>query len=407
MALLLASVAVPLPDEHFPGITFGARGELSKEDLAAIPFASRLDPELKGSDLGVAELATALHMPRTRYVEGEAIPVYFIVKNESHRARGLDMRLDLFGPCPIRVNSCSVHLRNCSDGTEVPFFRIGVWACGGPPPVVVPAHGYYCVRGDFSRSAGGPLPPGEYECSWDYARLRSNTVKFTVAPVDSRRKLGGAARAATTAFLVLQGQFHGRVPNFQLEKPSVVPRSVSSIAAALAVGVTGKYYPDLAHLPSQDSWIDLSAQLVPAGKPGQFDRLAITLSPRRKDPRLVLPTPVHLMMQVEALEEQAVPDWQAMAGESKQSETRREVTLDVPMTFSVELPAGWSKCLGFGGKTRVAVIVSSNRIEMPVARLETELIRAIRDVVTWKGLLRSAWQAIELPPCKQPPTTAE
>lgn len=271
--LACALLAAPAPATR---PLFGAGGVVTPADLEPIAFQTReKDGKKDARDPRADALGVALHMPRNRFRPGEPIPAYFLVRNYSREPVGLDLRLDLFArPLELR-NSCKVRLVRSDTGMEVPYVGRGVWACGGPSPVVIPGRGHYCVRGDLAEGETRPLSAGEYECSWSYTGLWSRPVRFTVLPGKEKGREGSPASGEIRFLEIVPPRGESA------EAPAgarLIPHSAGKVAAALAVGVTGSHYPDIRDLPGRDDRIAASAEWLSDGK---GERLRVTLRPAR------------------------------------------------------------------------------------------------------------------------------
>src|SRR4051812_21143852 len=79
----------------------GAKGYLTRGELDAIPFgkpalAVAIKPRKGEKAPNTDKLKAAVWMPRTTFLQGEALPAYFILRSQDDRPRSLRMRLDLF-----------------------------------------------------------------------------------------------------------------------------------------------------------------------------------------------------------------------------------------------------------------------------------------------------------------------
>jgi hypothetical protein len=406
LGALTTAAAAPVPAAT-PARAFGDRAVLTAADLAKLDYSAPVtDAEALRQHPNLNGAAVALHLPKLRFHTGEPIPAYFVVRNRSDKPLGLDMRLDLFTTPPGKRNSCAIRLVNRSAGEEDRFIDKQVWACGSGSHVTVPEHGYYVAAGDLARGATGPLPPGEYECVWNYSFAKSNAVRFSVIG-ERPKKTPGKAAFPDVRFLELTE--HGdreRKKAEKLEKagppkpvvwrkPGLHPIPAGGFAAALGVGLDGKYYPDVRRLPESDQLLQVTAEWT-FGAAG--DRLRVHLRPTRLGGEVVLPDRPYLYLQVEGearddrSEERDVVE--------KVTEKRRDGS-HAPLTIEVRMPQDWRHRVGVAGRGRVAVLVSSTKVEPQYGyeRLldrEKKLVHADEEPV-WAGLLRTPFTEIDLP----------
>jgi hypothetical protein len=263
-----ALLAVPLPTEKQPSYReplFGSGGVLTRAELDRLPFDEPA-PVADETDDGPlpSNVALGVHLPRTVFSVGAPIPCYFLVRNRTNQPVGMDMRLDLSGPEPEHRNSCSIQVRDLRTGKGVPFLARHCWACGGRSGIELKPNGYYCTRGDLSRTADGFLSPGRYEVSWTYCSRRSGAVSFTVKGAAAERKPAPRSSIAFLEFTRAGAREEGeagdeRAPEVW-DKVELRPRQADEIAAALALGHEGRYYPDIRELPHRDDLAHVTAR---------------------------------------------------------------------------------------------------------------------------------------------------
>jgi hypothetical protein len=391
--------AVPLPTEKQPFYRdelFGSRGVVTRAELDQLPFDDSVTANSEtdeGPSLGT--IALRVHLPRTVFSVGEPIPCYFLVRNRTDQAVGLDMRLDLSGPEPEHRNSCSIQVRDLRTGKGVPFLARHCWACGGRSGIELKANGYYCTRGDLSRTADGFLPPGRYEVSWTYFSRHSGAAYFMVKGAAVERKPMPRSSIAFLEVTRAGAREGGEVVDERApavwDKVELRPRQADDIAAALALGHEGRYYPDIRELPSRDEMAHVTArwEFKETG-----DRLKVTIHPNDPNLAVGLAGRPQLLLHVEGM---GPADRERMADEKdKQLEALRQVKL--PHTVDVSLPKGWRLAIPFGGKVRVAVIVTTRAIEAPGRGLVKEVVKEVHaGGPVWLGLLRTEFQEIEVP----------
>ena len=352
---------------------------LERGQLARLAFDSRVDDRLKGSRQGsLHDVALDLMIPRRTYYEGEPIPAYLVLRSRERHVVSVDARLDLFRPDHRTVGACALHLRQLSGRPFVrPLQRL--WARGGSV-LRVPASGYYCVRADLARlGAGGLLPPGRYAFSWDYARQRSREVRFEVRP-----RRGAAARPAPPRLEIrrLNDRWAGGVRGVATLRRA----RAAGVAAALAVGIEGRWYPDIHAVPHADGLLRIDARV-------EGRQLVITLRTERDgdlvrfsqdDCRLFIVArhtgPARAAQRERVAEE--------LAKAMKQS---RPVTLVDSHTMRVRLPADWRKREGIAGAASLSVLMTSDRAEMHIGGKIMEELRKARvdDPKRWRGALMS------------------
>lgn len=376
-ALLLAAPAPPGKP------VFGAGGVVTRAALETISWkrASSGDRELRR----LASLGVALHLPRTRFLHGDPVPAYFLVRNFGREEVGLDMRLDLFCTPFALNNSCSLSLIRQTDGKNALAVQRNQWKCGGPGLGRIPAAGHYCVRGDLSQADGGILPPGQYECSWAYAGLRSQVVPFTILP---RRDGVVPAVPAPRRIRILEivRPSAGGAKEPTSGEVELIPQGTGRFATALALGVTGAHHPDLDDLPGRDALLAASAQWV-REKGGE--RIRVTLRGNDEVRGVRLDQVPHLYLHVQESGKESDDDLRRFAERGKD---RRFEVVRTPLTIDLPLPRNWRRTLGISEGARLAVIVSSVPIRVPeegtLHKMESRSAsRKARPL--WSGLLRT------------------
>src|SRR5262245_17115665 len=149
-----SGAAAPVP----PGgrVEFGTNGLLTRADLEKVKFDSRpvkdADPDLKDES---RKLDIAVHLPWTRFREGEPIPAYFVVRNRGGEL-ALSVEMELSGGRRVVWSRCKIEVYDRATGERV---RSIGQTCSFGRIVDVPAGGFYCARGDIGSIRGEPLPP--------------------------------------------------------------------------------------------------------------------------------------------------------------------------------------------------------------------------------------------------------
>jgi len=388
---------------------------VTKAQLDALAFTSSLDRSLRGSQLDPKRyegVATGVWLGAASFPQGEPIHATLVVKNKTRQPAGIDMQFELHRH-PLRtVNSCNLHLKQTAGATRwEPAPRDHLWSCGDGPRMTLPAQGYYCVRLDLNRlDKSGFLPRGDYEFFWDYARLRSNTVRFTVgeprAVTNPQQQPAQRVRDVALLGLTTDGyECEERADRYAFTAKGVSARwKLSRDIAALSVGVGGKYYVDPTDLPEQDELVRVRVEWprregkipLPAEELTGF---RITLEPKAGDVKpVILRSRMGLLLLVQALDE---------AGDVRAVEPRQDIAMrtmerdtpfDRPWTIAVPLPSGWHRGVGFAGRARVAVLIASRDLAMarPNARVLATATLVGRGHALWKGVLRTPYLTVSI-----------
>jgi hypothetical protein len=423
VALIPAAVAAPVPRDVRPD--FGSHGLLTEADLEKVTFNSRPVPEneLKHGDVKEIEdepqekrgddrprpltrYDIAVHIPWNRFLEGDVIPAYFVLRNNRGSDLNLHGRLALFGPEPDIWNSCDIDVWNVKTGEPVNVFGGKGIACGvkGALATVAP-DGYYVVKGDLGRTYDRkPLPPGEYEVDWTYHRTRSAPVRFTVEPRNGAKPTALKARPGVH-FYRLAPEFEGDERPEKVGEPFVWRNShLSSIdagemASALAVGHGGAYVPDIHTVPAADQLVRVSLVWKPYR---DADRVAITLHAVHPDRPVRFNDVPQLHLQLES--DTARLDQPGLGEMARDAKHLTSDALVTPLTIEARLPVDWRARVGLEGTARLAVLVTSGEIELPYAHGERmkklEVIRKPRgnEPPVWSGVVRTAFVDVQFPP---------
>ena len=412
VATLLLAAAAAAGGE----VVAGWGSVVTKAQLDALAFTSALDPSLRGSQFDATSyegLATGVWLGAAAFPQGEPIHAWLVVKNKTAQRVGINMQFEFYREPMYLVNSCDLHLEQTAGATRwepAPVHRL--WACLDGPLMTLPAEGYYCVRLDLNRlDKSGRLPRGEYEFFWDYARLKSNTVRFAVGEprAATNPQQQPAGRVHDVALLSLHADYdcveHRDRIAFAAKEVSAEWK-LSRELAALSMGVCGKYYADPCDLPEQDEFMRLSVEWPrPEGKePLPIERLTsltVTLHPKpSKVKPILLRTRMRVLILVEALDGHPVERLYSERHNHLLKAMESEIPFDRPWTFSVPLAGGWHKRIGFAGRARVAALVASDEVYMPLGT-EKQMIRAEYQVLPghaiWEGVLRTPYLTVSIP----------
>jgi hypothetical protein len=358
----------------------------------------------------------AVHMPWTRFAEGEPVPAYFVLRNNRGSDLHLHGRLALFGPDPQIWNSCDIDVRDARTGEPVNVLGGRVIACGVQGGLAtVPPYGYYVVRGDLGRTYDRkPLPPGEYEVDWTYHRTRSAPVRFTVEKPDGAKPVAPRKRPGV--------HFYRLGPEFERDGRPTKPGepfvwrdtrlssvNAGEMASALAVGHGGAYVPDVHTIPSADKLVRVSLEWKPYR---DADRVVVTLHAVHPDRPVRFGDVPQLHLQ---LESDTDPLYERGLEElAKEMQQRADDTLVTPLTIEARLPADWRGRAGVHGTARVAVLVTSGEVELPHGRGErlqkaVEVVRKPNrdEPPVWSGVLRTAFAELQFPPAPPRPVRDE
>lgn len=397
-AVFVAAAPVPTAAEkpRFAG------GIVTKADLDRLPFPARdplLLPAIEERCPGSKHAALALYLPRTRLSVGEPVPAYFVVKHTGRREPlGLHMRLDLFRPTPGLRNSCAITLTPRSGGS-VGSVLLRTISCGGGPLVEVPVGGYYIAKGDLGRLASGPLPAGEYDVSWSYTGIPSNSVRFAV--VADREPPRGVRPVHALRFLEITERDE-RLEQVQKKlervdepvvwaKPGLAPLDASGVAAELGVGVGERFYPDLHDLPESDDVMLATAEW-------EKDRVFVTLRPNTPNRAVRLADEPHYYLLIASDRRGEAGDRPEEKAQEKLAEHR---SVSAPRTVEIRLPRDWKKRTGVVGTARVAVLVSTKKIEPKYSGLveKVKLLERLRhdNAARWGGVLRTPFTEMQFP----------
>jgi hypothetical protein len=431
LAFVPALVAAPVPRDTRPA--FGANGLLSRADLEQVRFDSRLiktddrdkqQAEEKPAQDEVDEVKradepekprpankfdVAVHMPWTVFREGEPIPAYLVLRNNRPSTLGLTSRIDLSGTFPeMQGGATSFDVRDRATGKSV---LIGMGAstnCGGGSLIDVPADGYFVTRGDLNRLTGGRLAPGDYEVEWSYRPLRSAPVRFSVTKSDAP-KPPAAKRPTVHHFYHLSRGFE-RERLQRIDEPHVWrdchlnSEYPDSMAAALAVGQNGAYIPDPHTIPTADKLVEAWVEWHPYR---EGDRLVVTLRAVAPHKEVQFDEMPQLHLQIESPRGEGDRHGSWLFGEAKEGDRVGE-SLSTPLTIEARLPADWRERVGVTGTARVAVLVTSKRLELPtrggqrLEKLKLELdVKRVGDFErppVWSGTVRSDFIELQFPP---------
>lgn len=369
-----------------PGPAFLTTGFLTAADLAALPWPTPTyeESERYGSTQ-TRGFTPTVWMPRQRFISGESIPTFFMLRNHLPDARGLDMRLDLHRSMPQLMNGASLTFTNLDTGKPVEYLRSHVSACGGHPKLEIPARGYYVVRADLGNPDGKPLPPGRYGVRWRYLDIHSAESRFTVrVPGNSVEVRNPASARPNLKWWVVQN--HGPSNWKPWKNAELYAFEGGEVAAVLGSGHLGRYYPDPFDLRACDDLVRVSVVLK------SERRLAVTLTPRWIGDRVACPQEIHVALRVACDPREESENVRAMEW-GKEGDGKHEAERLLPRALEVTLPANWREKIGRGlvGSGKVAVVVSSRHLRMPDSRMEKmhvgENKRSKDSAPEWQGVL--------------------
>lgn len=434
LAVVPALAAAPVPRDVPP--TFGVGGLLSRADFDKVSFNTVAAPKRDGNRDWPDEDAVreekrdredgrkpaapdkprpanrydlAVHMPRTKFRPGEPVHAYFVLRNNRDSVLRLGSRMDLSGAYPeLHGGGMVPDVRDRATGKSALQGLAASTNCGGGSLVDVPADGYYCVRGDLNRVAGG-LAPGDYEVDWRCGRLASAPVRFTITKDDTAKPEPPAKAARARFFRLTHEPFEGDDDEPRRGLPAGTPfvrdGQLSSLysgafESGLAVGPNGVYVPDARAIPAADALVEAVIDWKPYRS---GDRVAVTLRavPPHKQVRFDdLP---QLYLQVEG------PDRGDWPLEEQEKQAERKLLSDryvTPLTVEVALPAEWRARLSANDSIRVAVVATAKEVELPLGRdARLKKLEQVKEERTdpdapplWGGIVRTPFVDLRLPP---------
>lgn len=396
LSMLFAILATAAPAPRSDAPEFGANGILTTDDLKTVAFKSRVlrtADELKELKLKSGsrpeDYDVAVHLPRTKFKPGEPVPVYFVVKNKLDRKIGLKMLIDFSGHAPHLRGECTFSIRAINPTKPIEMEVMHSTRYSEDTLVDVPANGFHVARGDLNRLGDASLPPGEYEVEWSCQLRASAPVKFTVLPGEASAPRP-KARGERFRFVAIEPDDPeaGDEDRFLWKDFGMEPIDVDRMSASLRSGPFGKYIPDASTIPASDGHIHARASLR---REKDVETLVVALTstdPRKEVSFNEVP---RLYLQVEERE----PGGRGAKSErSLRDQLRRaEPRFKTPMTIEVPFDAEQWKEADFG-RGRLAVIVTSGKLEFPVrgkhqVELMLESSRVALDEKAWTGLVRS------------------
>lgn len=382
------TAAAPVPPKVGNG-EFGSAGLLTRSDLDRVGFDSHSfkDGKLQ-TDEKPPRYDIAVHMTRFRFAEGEPIPAYFLMRNNTREMLELDASLELFRHPPELWNACSIAVYCRTTGQEVPLIPRCGWRCGGPAMTCVPASGYFCMKGDLGRlPRDQSLPPGEYEVSWRYLDCRSATMKFVVEKSETPKIPAKVAKIAVypvTAGCVDLPERPGET--IALKETHFQHGRTAELATTLAVAPFGTYVPDIREIPSADRLIEAAIEWK---RYRSGDRALVTLLARSPHQQVRFREVPHLYLVVETDASTLPEHFTDQGGKDCQASE----SLVTPLVLELRLPENWKERISLHGPARIAVLLSAEKLEMPSDRMKQKL----KDVSsssspTWSGVLRTPFK---------------
>ncbi|MCE9546317.1 MAG: hypothetical protein K8T25_12455 [Planctomycetia bacterium] len=423
LLLLLVTSATPIAAAEpafVPHDVASLPNVVTRADLDRLNFSGQVDAKAEPERLkSLAGVSIGLFLQQTTVQQGESIPAWFVLKNDGPMGTPLplDMRFDWFNPqCPF-INSCELNVEGPPDPPELKRSCCKVWACGGPPMCVVPNKGYYCVRGDLAQFSF--QSPREFRVCWRYFALRSNEVRVTVTPRTGGLKRPTALPHDGLALLNVevdpQIMIRGLTPAEikrgvaqSYKGVRVSRRDPGSFAAALAVGVDDRWYPDLLNLPQEDNLLKAEAKFVTKSGEQVPSELVITLLLSNPKQKVIAPgqVAVKLLITRKPSDKPHQPMQAGVAMEKLRPDQAAGPLLTMPPLTSLQwryaLPPGWNVVAGLEGKVRVAAIVTGQSIVMPDdwlrSRLQKEKTLSPEGYQLWDGVLCTESTELTFPP---------
>jgi hypothetical protein len=277
--------------------------------------------------------------------------------------------------------------------------------CGGGSLIDVPADGYFVTRGDLNRVTGHLLPPGDYEVDWEYFPFRSSPVRFSVVKADGPKP--AVAKRPLVRFFHLSRGGEREERLLATDEPIVWRATqlgsqyTDSMAAALAVGQNGAYVPDVYAIPVADKLVEAWVQWKHYR---EGDRVGVTLRAVPQYREVCFAEMPQLYFQIESPRDESDRGWMRAVGEAK-AFAHDQRLLITPLTIEIHLPADWREHVGVKESARVAVLVTSKRLEMPtrgecVKRLEklVERVEHVERPPVWSGTVRTEFVELQFPP---------
>jgi hypothetical protein len=346
-------------------------------------------------------------MPWAKFREGEPVPVYFVLRNNRKSLLGLHSRLELAGPdAHVFGEDCSFSVRDLATGEEQVLSLSHITNCGGGSLVDVPANGYYVATCDLRRFClAKRLQPGEYEVDWEFGALRAEAVRFTVAKSDAP-KHAVRMRPALHFYQLTPKDKQTDGPEaagetFIWRDCKLTHTHVEGMSAALAVGQTGVYVPDVQTIPASDGIVEASA-VWKQYRDG--DRIAVTLraAAPHKEVRFNELPQLHLQIA-------AHHDYHPKVGLDERDEKladRTNAAFVTPLTIEAKLPENWRERVSVSGACPVAVVVTSKRLTIPRGGLKQDVQNCQVDKhadsaesrPVWSGVVRTNALEVHFPP---------
>jgi hypothetical protein len=175
------------------------------------------------------------------------------------------------------------------------------------------------------------------------------------------------------------------------------------MAAALAVGQTGAYVPDVFAIPAADGVVEAWAEWR---QYREEDRLVVTLRAAAPHKVVWFDELPQLHLQIESPRDAGERDWSRCSCPDQKAREKDYESLVTPLTIEARLPKDWRGRVGVKDSARVAVLVTSKEIEMP--RGGNRVLRKIAEVErlryegeerppTWSGTVRTDFTDLNFP----------
>jgi hypothetical protein len=416
--------ATESPEAALAQSSLSERAYLTHAELDGIvfgvPFQSPDGQEKKAeTHFEVERFKAAVFLPKKVFQPGESLPACFVLRSD-------DDTLYLPAFALFRGDAgADMHIHLRKSGKIYPLFgdriledRHGLLAERAAEREK--RNGYYVACANLNRLRNSDLEPGDYELYWTYGGLFSSSVKFTIAdrrPDDIKRdreRLGSGGHRSGTILVAeitkggkddkpkdeAKAEAKESKPDLSLPfSPQEVGKpeypvqlweetklssfvKADEVVARLGQGIGDKFYPDPRRLPGEDDLLKLSVEWK--RKDGR-DHLQLTLVPRDRDRKVMLPYQPHFLLLAEYDD---LPLKDANSGDAKgEGKSGFPEGRLAPQTWEIRLPEDWQKSVPVAAKVRLSVLVYSDSLKR---REKAELADN-----EWRGVLCSSWAQFE------------